>query len=59
MGHWSATTLGNDAAWDCLASFVKDTDTTEICDSFEDGLAHPQGQRHTRETRRVSSSMCS
>ena len=49
MGHWDATTLGNDGAWDCLASFCRDTDTTEICKGIEDGLAPPSSGPHFDE----------
>lgn len=41
MGHWNATTLGSDAAWDAIAGITEETDPAKIHAAFEDALAPP------------------
>ncbi len=42
MGHWDATTLGNDGAWDCIAALVCEHQTTEIVEFLKSAFGPPE-----------------
>ena len=50
MGHWDATTLGNDLALDCIAEFVGMKDTAEICDALTDAFRAPTNDDGTYDS---------
>lgn len=42
MGHWNATTLGNDTALDCLGGYIGLEKSAAICDRLRADLAPPE-----------------